>query len=88
MTVNLQCEPIWGTAPTVAALYGLTAGKLRELAKSGHVRARKENPDSRSSRIVFRCADVGDWLENEAKPPRAQAFEARRCGRSAEPAGR
>ena len=78
MTVILQVEPIWGTAPIVSALYGVTRGKLLELGKAGLVRARKENPNSRSSRIVFRCADVRDWLENEAPTPRAEAFEPRR----------
>lgn len=75
MTIVITCEPIWGTGPTVAALTGLTLGKIRELAKSGHVRARKENPESRSSRIVFRVSDINDWLEHEAPSPRAQGFK-------------
>ncbi len=78
MGIIIQTVPVWGTASVVRALYGLPAGKLRELAASGHVRARKLDPDSRSSRMVFRCADVGEWLETEAPAPRAQPFEARR----------
>ena len=78
MNVVLNIEPVYGTAPTVMALYGLTRGKLLDLAKAGHVRAVKENPDSRSSRIVFRCSDVREWLETEGRPPRSEAFEPRR----------
>ena len=74
MTVVLQMEPLWGNAATVAALYGIPRNRLLELAKSGHVRARKMDPDSRSATIVFRTADVRDWLENEAAKPRAEAF--------------
>jgi len=74
MTVVLQMEPLWGNAATVAALYGIPRNRLLELAKSGHVRARKLSPDSRSATIVFRTADVKDWLENEAAKPRAEAF--------------
>ena len=78
MTVVLQMEPLWGNAATVAALYGIPRNRLLELAKSGHIRARKLSPDSRSATIVFRTADVQDWLENEAPKPRAEAFEPRR----------
>lgn len=78
MNIVIQTVPVWGTASVVRALYGLPAGKLRELAASGHVRARKLDPDSRTSRTVFRCADVGEWLETEAPTPRTQPFEARR----------
>ena len=78
MTVVLQMEPLWGNAATVAALYGIPRNRLLELAKSGHIRARKLSPDSRSATIVFRTADVKDWLENEAPAPRAEAFEPRR----------
>lgn len=77
MTVVLNLEPIYGTAPTVIALYGITRGKLLELAKTGFVRAVKENPDSRSSRIVFRCSDVLEWMEQNGQRPRAEAFEPR-----------
>lgn len=75
MTVVLQMEPLWGTFETVTALYGITRRRLFELAKEGTVRARKEKPDSRTSRIVYRLADVKDWLENEAPTPRPEAFE-------------
>jgi hypothetical protein len=75
MTVVLQMEPLWGNAATVAALYGIPRNRLLELAKSGHIRARKLSPDSRSATIVFRTADVKDWLENEAAKPRQEAFE-------------
>ena len=75
MTVVLQMEPLWGNAATVAALYGIPRNRLLELAKSGHIRARKLSPDSRSATIVFRTADVKDWLENEATKPRQEAFE-------------
>ena len=74
MTVVLQMEPLWGTAATVTALYGIPRNRLLELAKSGHIRARKLSPDSRSATIVFRTADVKDWLENEAAKPRQEAF--------------
>jgi hypothetical protein len=60
------------------ALYGLTRSKICELAKNGTVRARKEKPDCRSSRIVFRCSDVKEWMDNEAPKPRTEAFEPRR----------
>lgn len=76
--VIINVDPVWGTSPVVSARYGITQGKLRELARSGIVRARKENPDSRTSRTVFRCSDVNEWLENEAPRPRAEAFEPRR----------
>ncbi len=82
MTVVLQVEPLWGTAETVTALYGIPRGRLLGLAKSGHIRARKLSPDSRSATIVYRTADVKDWLDNEAPPPRAQAFEPRRGARA------
>lgn len=75
MTIVITFEPIWGTGPTVAVLTGLTLGKIRELVKFGHVRARKENPESRSSRIVFRVSDINDWLEHEAPAPTAQGFQ-------------
>ena len=75
MTVVLQMEPIWGNAASVTALYGIPRRRLLELAKSGHIRARKLSPDSRSATIVFRTADVKDWLENEAAKPRQEAFE-------------
>ena len=74
MTVVLQMEPIWGNAASVTALYGIPRRRLLELAKSGHIRARKLSPDSRSATIVFRTADVKDWLENEAAKPRQEAF--------------
>lgn len=81
MTVVLQFEPVWGTAESVTALYGIPRRRLLDLAKSGHIRARKLSPDSRSATIVFRTADVKDWLENEAPTPRAQAFEPRHVGK-------
>ena len=74
MTVVLQIEPLWGNAATVSALYGIPRNRLLELAKSGHIRARKLSPDSRSATTVFRTADVRDWLENEASKPRLEAF--------------
>lgn len=75
MTVVLQMEPIWGNAASVTALYGIPRRRLLELAKSGHIRARKLSPDSRSATTVFRTADVKDWLENEASKPRLEAFK-------------
>ena len=81
MTVVLQLEPVWGTAESVTALYGIPRRRLLDLAKSGHIRARKLSPDSRSATIVFRTADVKDWLDNEAPTPRAQAFEPRHVGK-------
>ena len=78
MTVVLQLEPLWGTFETVTALYGIPRRRLLELAKAGSVRARKMSPESRTSTIVYRLADVKDWMENEAPAPRAEAFEARR----------
>jgi hypothetical protein len=74
MTVVLQIEPLWGTAESVTALYGIPRRRLLELARRGHIRARKLSPDSRSATIVFRTADVREWLENEAPAPRAEAF--------------
>ena len=74
MTVVLQMEPLWGNAASVMALYGIPRRRLLELAKSGHIRARKLSPDSRSATIVFRTADVKDWLENEAAKPRLETF--------------
>ena len=78
MNVILQMEPLWGTSESVTALYGIPRRRLLDLARSGHIRARKLSPDSRSSTIVFRTADVKEWLENEAPTPRAEAFEPRR----------
>ena len=78
MIVVFHCEPVWGTLECIMGLFGLTRGKVIELAKSGTIRARKEKPDSRSARVVYRCADVKDWLDNEAPAPRAEAFEPRR----------
>lgn len=78
MTVVLQMEPLWGTADSVTALYGIPRRRLLELARTGHIRARKLSPDSRSATIVFRTADVKEWLENEAPAPRAEAFKPRR----------
>lgn len=85
MNVVLQVEPIWGTAACVTALYGIPRRRLLDLAKSGHIRARKLTPDSRSATIVFRTADVRDWLDHEAPTPRAQAFEPRCIGKREEP---
>ena len=81
MNVVLQVEPIWGTADCVTALYGIPRRRLLDLAKSGHIRARKLTPDSRSATIVFRTADVKDWLDHEAPTPRAKAFEPRHVGK-------
>ena len=78
MNIVLQIEPLWGTADSVTALYGIPRRRLLDLARTGHIRARKLSPDSRSATIVFRTADVKDWLENEAPAPRAEAFEPRR----------
>lgn len=74
MIVVLQIEPLWGTAESVTALYGIPRRRLLELARCGHIRARKLSPDSRSATIVFRTADVKDWLEHEAPKPRSEAF--------------
>ena len=74
MNVILQMEPLWGTSESVTALYGIPRRRLLDLARAGHIRARKLSPDSRSSTIVFRTADVKEWLENEAPKPRAEAF--------------
>lgn len=84
MTVVLQFEPVWGTAESVTALYGIPRRRLLELAKAGHIRARKLSPDSRTATIVFRTSDVKDWLDNEAPTPRAQAFEPRHVGKRAD----
>ncbi len=81
-TVLLQMEPLWGTAECATALYGIPQRRLFELARTGHIRARKMSPDSRTSTIVFRMADVKDWLENEAPVPRARAFLPRRGKRA------
>lgn len=78
MNVILQMEPLWGTSESVTALYGIPRRRLLDLARAGHIRARKLSPDSRSSTIVFRTADVKEWLENEAPAPRAEAFKPRR----------
>jgi len=75
---NFNFPPIWGRASVVVACYGITRSKVFALAKSGHIRARKEDPDCRSSRIVFRLSDVGDWLEKEAPSPRSMPFKSRR----------
>ena len=82
VTVVLQVEPLWGTAESVTALYGIPQRWLFELARTGHIRARKMSPDSRTSTIVFRTADVKDWLENEAPVPRTRAFAPRRGKRA------
>ena len=74
MIIVLQIAPVWGTADSVAALYGIPRHRLLELARRGHIRARKLTPDSRSATIVFKTADVGDWLENEAPAPHPEAF--------------
>jgi hypothetical protein len=78
MNVILQMEPLWGTSECVTALYGIQRRRLLDLARAGHIRARKLSPDSRSSTIVFRTSDVKDWLENEAPKPRTEAFEPTR----------
>jgi hypothetical protein len=78
MTVILQFEPIWGTAVTVMALYGVPRKRLLELAKENTVRARKMKPESRTSTLVYKLCDVREWLDNEAPTPRAEAFEPRR----------
>lgn len=75
MTVILQMEPLWGTAETVTALYGLPRARLLALAREGSIRARKLDPNSRGSTVVFRTADVKEWLENDAPTPRAELFE-------------
>ena len=80
MNIILQMEPLWGTSESVTALYGIPRRRLLQLARSGHIRARKLSPDSRSSTIVFRTSDVKEWLENEAPKPSANAFNARRDG--------
>ncbi|HNX35160.1 MAG TPA: hypothetical protein PKM57_11065 [Kiritimatiellia bacterium] len=81
MNVILQMEPLWGTAESVTALFGIPRRRLLELARTGHIRARKLSPESRSSTIVFRTADVKEWLENEAPKPRAEFFEPTRGAR-------
>jgi hypothetical protein len=81
MIIVMKMEPVWGTAESVTALYGIPRRRLLDLAKSGHIRARKLSPDSRSATIVFRTSDVKDWLDNEAPTPRAQAFEPRHVGK-------
>ena len=48
MTIVLKMEPVWGTAQSVAALYGVPRRRLLALAKAGTIRARKMSPDSRS----------------------------------------
>lgn len=83
MNVILQMEPLWGTSESVTALYGIPRRRLLDLARTGHIRARKLSPDSRSSTIVFRTADVKDWLENEAPKPRTESFEPTRGARAA-----
>jgi len=75
MNVFLQMEPLWGTAETVTALFGIPRRRLLELARAKHIRARKLSPQSRSATVVYRTADVKDWLENEAPAPRVEAFE-------------
>jgi hypothetical protein len=77
MNVVLQMEPLWGTAETVTALYGIPRRRLLDLARAKHIRARKLSPESRSATVVYRTADVKDWLENEAPAPLAQAFQPR-----------
>jgi hypothetical protein len=69
---------LWGSAPTISALFGLPRGRLLTLAKQGHIRARKLDPAKRTSATVYKVGDVKDWLENEAPSPRAEPFEARR----------
>ena len=75
MNIVLHMEPVWGTAQSVAALYGVPRRRLLSLAKAGTIRARKMSPDSRSSSTVFRMQDVRDWLEQEAPSPRARMFK-------------
>ena len=75
MTIVLKMEPVWGTAQSVAALYGVPRRRLLSLAKAGTIRARKMSPDSRSSSTVFRMQDVREWLEQEAPAPRARLFK-------------
>ena len=75
MTVVLNIEPVWGTADSVIALYGIPRQRLLALARAGTIRARKMDPDSRSASIVFRVQDVREWLEQEAPTPRVEPFE-------------
>ncbi len=84
MTIVLKMEPVWGTAQSVAALYGVPRRRLLSLAKAGTIRARKMSPDSRSSSTVFRMEDVREWLEQEAPTPRARMFKG--CCRAADAA--
>ena len=74
MIIVLKMEPVWGTAQSVAALYGVPRRRLLSLAKAGTIRARKMSPDSRTSSTVFRMQDVRDWLEQDAPAPRARMF--------------
>ena len=46
MTVILEMEPLWGTAETVTALYGLPRARLLALAREGSIRARKLDPNT------------------------------------------
>lgn len=74
MTVVLNIEPVWGTADSVIALYGIPRQRLLALARAGTIRARKMDPESRSASIVFRLQDVREWLEQEAPTPRVVPF--------------
>ena len=75
MTIVLKMEPVWGTADSVIALYGIPRQRLLALARAGTIRARKMDPDSRTASIVFRLQDVKEWLEQEAPTPRVEPFE-------------
>lgn len=83
MTVVLNIEPVWGTADSVIALYGIPRQRLLALARAGTIRARKMDPESRSASIVFRLQDVREWLEQEAPTPRVQPFDDNRTAKDA-----
>ena len=76
--------PVWVPAQKAVELYGVPTYKLLELAKAGFIRARKLEPDSRSSRTVYRCADIDDWLLNDAPKVREEKFEFRGGGRGSD----
>ena len=75
---NFNFPPIWGRASVVVACFGISRAKVFALAKAGHVRARKEDPDCRSSHLVFRLSDVDEWLDKVASAPRSKPYEYRR----------
>lgn len=55
--------PPWGRLEVAHKLTGLPYRKIRDLASSGEIRARKINTEVRNSAMLYCIADICDWLD-------------------------